>query len=88
MMSPQEARCLKELAEAYPDDECSILTFAGITERSGLSAREVRPAIHELARLGYVRRAAIFGSDGRLAGSGYIATRLGLVASERGVARA
>ena len=81
-MSPNEAKALAALAEAYSDyEEFCFLSFAGIARRSGLDPKLVRRTVRSLARKGF----ALYGrglwtDDGEMAGSGYCCTKEGFSA--------
>ena len=81
-MSPNEAKALGALAEAYSEDEdFCFLSFKGIASRSGLDPKIVRRTIRSLARKGFARyQRGLWTEDGEMAGSGYCCTKEGLAA--------
>lgn len=74
-ISENERKCLKYLAEIYPNDEANCTYFRVIAKHTGLKENKVRIYVRSLARkslVEYVR--GLVDYDGMVAGSGYMAT--------------
>lgn len=71
-LSPHETKVLSVLAACYLDEDCCVLYYATICERSGLTLRQARRATRSLARKGLVEHTIAWDLDLRPRGSGYM----------------
>jgi len=76
-ISEKQEKVLRHLAEIYGDDSnCTYFKYTA--KGTGLTVREVRLACRALKRKGYASfERGLFDDEGKVAGSGYCATREG-----------
>ena len=81
-LNPIETKVLAALVSGF-DPESSFYSFAVIMETSGIGDRKaVRRACRSLARKGLAQYGSgLWTEDGAMAGSGYAATKAGLLVS-------
>lgn len=73
-----EKICLKLLVDAYDSPEHCVLFFKHFTTKTDLTLTQVRRAVRGLARKGLAEYTRCFDCDeGRVMGSGYMATMAG-----------
>ncbi len=78
-LTKSETLCLRVIAEAYKEPEHCVLFYSHIMNYTLLNQTQARRAVRSLARKGLVEHQVAFDcDDGKVMGSGYIATFKGI----------
>lgn len=76
--SARERALLTVLVNYYYEGEEHFLSFASLSEESGVERRHIRRTVRALARKGLAKYGrGLFNEDGEVCGSGYCCTKLG-----------